>query len=106
MALNGWEVAPAAERARRGRRRLPPMTREERMVAVLEFIIGYKVEHDGMSPTVKEIGAQVGISSTSVVCYHLDLLEADGRIRRPFGKARGIEVVGGRWVAPVELEHS
>ena len=69
---------------------------------MLAFIIGYKKQHDGNSPTYREIMQATGVSSTSTVAYHLERLEVAGVIERPqmVGNARIIEVVGGRWVEP------
>jgi SOS-response transcriptional repressor LexA len=74
----------------------------DRTQAVLDFIKRYKTAHDGVAPTVREIGLVCDISSTSVVMYHLGLLQKQGRIVIRPGKTqvRSIEVVGGRWVAP------
>lgn len=47
--------------------------------AVLKFIYDYKQSHP-YSPDVREIMAQVGMPSTSVVNYHLDRLEEYGLI--------------------------
>jgi repressor LexA len=44
----------------------------------------------GYSPTVREIAEQAGITSTSVVQYHLDRLERDGAITRQKDKFRSI----------------
>ena len=98
MAMTGWSTPPSAASVER--------QREERMEAILAFIVRHKVEHDGAAPTIREIVEQVGISSTSVVSYHLKMLEDAGRIQRPFGAARAIVVVGGRWVAPAGMEPS
>jgi len=58
---------------------------------ILNFLIEYYNEH-GRSPTVREIQDALGISSTSVVKYHLKHLKDAGRIDYPRGLARGIEV--------------
>jgi len=63
---------------------------------VLRYIVSYKRGHDGVAPTIREIGRQFGISSTAHVHYILTCLEDAGRIRRVEG-ARGIMVQGGRW---------
>jgi SOS-response transcriptional repressor LexA len=70
--------------------------------AVLGFIIRYKMEHDGISPTMREIALRCDISSTSQVARSLAVLEDEGHIRRAEVSSRHIEVVGGRWVAPEE----
>jgi repressor LexA len=45
-------------------------------------------------PTRREIGDACGISSTSVVAYNLDVLEAAGYITITPGVARGIRLTG------------
>lgn len=67
--------------------------------AVYRFIVRYKRQHAGESPTRREIGAGVGIPTTSIVHHHLLMLERAGKIRlaRPAGKARMIEIPGASW---------
>lgn len=65
-----------------------------KMGAVLEYVIAFKREHDGLSPTVREIGRVLGIPSTSHVARVLGQLEQEGKIRRD---PHGIVVVGGWW---------
>jgi SOS-response transcriptional repressor LexA len=63
------------------------------------YVVRYKLEHDGCSPSFEEIaGAVGGVSSTSAVSYNLDKLEEAGRLRMASGRNRSIQVVGGRWV--------
>lgn len=72
-----------------------------RQRAVYACIVRYKREHDGNSPTVRDIGAECGITSTSIVARYLRALEAQGLIRRPWAGANcAIEVVGGVWTPP------
>lgn len=47
----------------------------------------------GYPPTVRDIVAGCGMSSTSVVDYNLDILEREGHIRRHAGVSRGIELL-------------
>lgn len=61
---------------------------------VLDAIRAYKNDH-GFSPSMRNLMAMTGISSTSVINYYLGLLEAEGLIRRSSGISRSIEVVGG-----------
>lgn len=72
-----------------------------RAQAALKFIIAYKKEHDGNSPTIREIGSAISVDSTSLVDYYLTALEQNGYIRRvghgDDGRSRSIEVVGGSW---------
>lgn len=67
--------------------------------AVYRYIIRYKRLHAGDSPTRREIGAAVGLSSPSTVNCHLEALARAGRIRlaRPAGKARMIAIPGASW---------
>ena len=69
---------------------------------VLRFIIRYKMAHDGNSPSIREMGDACGVSSTSVVAYNLEKLERAGKIE--IDGSRGIQVVGGRWVPPAEVQ--
>lgn len=65
--------------------------------AIYSYIIRFKREHAGESPTTREIAAALGLSSTSVVQYHLEYLEAAGLIERPAGKSRMISIPGAQW---------
>ncbi|MCL4371228.1 MAG: transcriptional repressor LexA [Chloroflexi bacterium] len=60
--------------------------------SVLKFVRQH-VDEKGFPPSVREIGRAVGISSTSVVDFHLRALEAAGYIRRARDISRGIEVL-------------
>lgn len=64
---------------------------------VLEFIIKYKMEHCGDSPTMREIGSAVGVSSTSHITFILEKLEDFELIklnRDENGRMKGIAVTG------------
>lgn len=79
---------------------LPPNVQK-----VYECICRAKAENRGDSPTIREIADGCGITSTSVVNYHLDTLEKAGLIKRPRrGRSRRIEVVGGSWLPPTPLQ--
>ena len=64
--------------------------RQEHMI---KYIREYSGEN-GYPPTIREIGKQVGISSTSVVNYNLDKLEKEGLIERNRTISRGIKLPG------------
>lgn len=49
--------------------------------AVLGSVVEY-VAHHGYPPTMREIQQELGISSISVVAYHLDALQDAGYLRR------------------------
>jgi DNA-binding transcriptional ArsR family regulator len=62
-----------------------------------------KTAHDGIPPSLREIGDACAIASVSTVSYHLEKLRAAGLIRiNPENTARNIEVVGARWLPPGE----
>jgi repressor LexA len=64
----------------------------ERQVAILGMIRESVAEH-GYPPTVREIGAAVGLSSPASVQSQLAALEERGLIRRGASKRRALEVV-------------
>lgn len=65
---------------------------------IYHFIIRFKKEHDGNSPSTREITEACEISSTSVTNYHLGMLEEDGLLKLNFNTPRMIEVTGGEWM--------
>jgi repressor LexA len=69
------------------------MSLSERQQRIYEFITRFTREK-GRPPTIREIGGQVGISSTSVVNYNLNILVREGFISREKEVSRGLRVVG------------
>lgn len=65
----------------------------DRQRAILEFISNQMRER-GYPPSVREIGAEVGLTSPSTVHSHLATLQKAGYLRRDPTKPRAIEV---RW---------
>ena len=63
----------------------------ERQRKILEFI-RYFIGENRFPPTIREIGEKVGISSTSVVKYNLDVLVKRGLIERDADISRGIRL--------------
>ena len=57
---------------------------------IINFITEFLYDK-GYPPTIRDIAAGCGISSTSVVAYNLDKLEQAGYIRRHSDISRGIE---------------
>lgn len=81
-----------------------PMKLPERQRLILQ-VIEDAVRQQGYPPTVREIGAAVGLCSPASVQSHLGSLEAKGYIRRGTSKRRALEVVrppGGRPVSTGE----
>lgn len=70
-----------------------------------DFILDFKESHDGLAPSTGEIMEATGISSTSMVSFYLQKLEAAGLIRLLRAESglkspRGIVVNGGTWQPP------
>jgi repressor LexA len=63
-----------------------------RQVEILDFLKS-SVESQGYAPTMREIGAAVGLTSSASVKYQLDILEEKGLIRRGDNSGRAIELV-------------
>ena len=68
------------------------MTLTDRQQAILDFIRDFSSK-TRYPPTIREIGKSVGISSTSVVNYNLNVLEKQGHIARDKTISRGIKLV-------------
>ena len=64
----------------------------KRQMAIYEYICSYTKER-GYPPSVREIGAAVGLASPSTVHMHLKVLQERGLIKRDSKKPRTIEVV-------------
>ena len=58
---------------------------------IYDYIISFSAEH-GYPPSVREIGAYVGLKSPSTVHFHLKGLESAGLINKAEGKTRSITV--------------
>ena len=63
----------------------------ERHQKILEFIAEYQSEYKH-PPSIREIGENCDISSTSVVNYYLDQLEKSGHIERDRKISRGVRL--------------
>jgi len=59
---------------------------------IIDFIRSFLVDR-GYPPSIRDILAGCGISSTSVVNYNLTILEREGYIRRHRSVSRGIELI-------------
>lgn len=73
-----------------------------KMMRVLKFIIKFKKDNDGISPTVREIRDALGYLSTSTIAHYIDCLKTHGYIEVDWQKSRFIKVVGGQWIPPEE----
>jgi repressor LexA len=68
------------------------MDLSERQGKILNFLKAFTRENE-YPPTIREIGSAVGISSTSVVNYNLNVLEKKGYITRDKVVSRGLKLV-------------
>ena len=64
----------------------------ERHKKILKVLEKHQAE-SGYPPSIREIGKQTGISSTSVVNYYLNQLEEEGYIERDRKISRGVRLV-------------
>ena len=58
---------------------------------ILHFITNFILEK-GYAPSVRDVAEGCGMSSSSVVQYHLKVLEQDGYIHRDRGISRSIRL--------------
>ena len=66
---------------------------------IYDYIISFSAKH-GYPPSVREIGAYVGLKSPSTVHFHLKGLESAGLIHKAEGKTRSITVSPSETEAP------
>lgn len=64
---------------------------KERQERILQFVEAYSREN-GYPPTVREIGKELSIESTSLISFYLAQLEKRGRISRDPAISRGIRL--------------
>lgn len=78
------------------------MALSERQQQIYNFIQRFAGEK-GRPPTIREIGSAVGISSTSVVNYNLNILEKQGLLAREKEVSRGLRLTGQNGKASVDM---
>ena len=59
------------------------------------------VDERGLPPTLREIGARCGITSTGSVSYHLQNLERQGLLKRRGRSSRAIEAMESKFKLPI-----
>src|SRR5215217_1489860 len=69
-----------------------------RRVEILRYLAG-RASSEGPPPSVREIGAAVGLSSSQTVHHHLGRLEEEGYVRRMGRGARTLGLTGKGWEA-------
>ncbi len=70
-----------------------PITSDKAQL-IVDFVNQF-IQENGYSPSVREIGAAVGLSSTASVSYHLQALQAKGLLQAPGAKGRKRALVTG-----------
>lgn len=68
------------------------MSLTPRQKDILDFIVEFQVEK-GYSPTYREIGEAIGVSSVGGVAAHIQNIEERGYIKTIKGNRRMIEVI-------------
>ena len=66
--------------------------------SVLDAIIKYKREHNGNSPTLRELCQITNTSGVRLMKFYLDALEEQGKISKKSNKSRAIEVMNSEWI--------
>ena len=66
--------------------------RSNKSEEILEFVNAF-VQENGYAPSIREIGAAVGLSSTASVNYHLQQLQEKGLLLAPGSKGRKRAIV-------------
>ncbi|MGH3147175.1 MAG: transcriptional repressor LexA [Rubrobacter sp.] len=69
-----------------------------RRVEILRYL-ARRAGADGPPPSVREVGAAVGLKSTQTVYHHLGRLEKEGYVVREGGTARALRLTGKGWEA-------
>jgi repressor LexA len=75
---------------RRGGAKMPRTSNKAQ--EILEYVNRF-VQENGYAPSVREIGAEVGLRSTASVSYHIRALQEKGLLLTPDGKGRKRAVV-------------
>ncbi|MGC9350090.1 MAG: transcriptional repressor LexA [Anaerolineae bacterium] len=77
----------------------------ERQRKVLKCIESY-IRDNGFPPTVREIGEEIGVKSTSLVSYYLKRLEERGLITRERSMSRAIQLTNSPVYEEISVEVS
>ena len=69
------------------------MPRTSNKAELIMAFVNEFVQENGFAPSVREIGAAVGLRSTASVSYHLNQLQAKGLLQSPGAKGRKRAIV-------------
>lgn len=67
---------------------------------IFTFLVQYKRDHNGNSPTTREIAEAYCLSSLTTVRHHLMVLAREGRIIFSDDRRYNVEIVGAAWHFP------
>lgn len=70
-----------------------PFPGTARQMGLLRFIRGFQIAKGGISPTLEEMAAGIGLNAKSGISRLLDGLEERGHIRRLPNRTRAVEVL-------------
>jgi repressor LexA len=70
-----------------------PMPRTSNKAQLIVDYVNQFIQENGYSPSVREIGAAVGLRSTASVSYHLQALQEKGLLQTPGAKGRKRAIV-------------
>jgi len=70
------------------------MPRTSNKAQMIVDYVNQFIQENGYSPSVREIGAAVGLRSTASVSYHLQALQEKGLLQSPGAKGRKRAIVG------------
>ena len=79
---------------------MPRTTNKSQLI--VDFVEQF-VQENGYAPSIREIGAAVGLSSTASVSYHLQKLQAEGLLRGSGGKGSKRAVVSTQKVGQIPV---
>ena len=71
------------------------MPRTSNKAELIMDYVNHFIEENGYAPSVREIGAAVGLRSTASVSYHLQALQEKGLLQSPGAKGRKRAIVTG-----------
>lgn len=72
---------------------------QEKTDRLYKYIVDFQATN-GFPPSLREMGAYMGISSTSTISYYLNFMEEQGLIRRDVYKNRAIEILSKKQKSP------
>lgn len=77
-----------------------PSMESQRCQAIYNYLISYKLHHDGNPPTIRQIADACDIPSTSMIRRYLSIIQQEGFINVSPKAARSIEITGAAWLPP------